>query len=199
MYKIVIWGSGEGTTLEYVYDQIACGQLSNYSLVGAITDEPESPFCAKALARGVPRLNRSAFTWEEIQQGLRELEPNLMILAGYLEVLPTFVLEERLTINIHPSYLPEFPGRDPQRQALEARAPFTGVTIHRVTTKVDAGPIIARYRVPVLESETLESLERRLKLASYRLLSMALEEELWKEKANKPERVHSVSKEGVTG
>lgn len=183
MCKIVIWGSGEGTTLEYLYDQIACGQLKS-TLVGAVTDSIESPFFFKAQARPISLINRKAHTWKEIEGVLHRWGGDLMILAGYLEILPATVLAESSTINIHPSFLPEFPGKDPQRQALEAGACLTGVTIHHVTAKVDAGPVIAQYRVPILAGETLKSLERRLKLASYRLLSKVLEEDLW-QKASK--------------
>lgn len=181
MHRLVIWGSGEGTTLEYLYDQIACGQLRDYKIVGAVANEKDSPFLEKAVARQIPTLLRYQHSWEWVLRVLRdEWSPGLTILAGFMEILPKSILRLYSTINIHPSYLPEFPGKDPQKQALKAGARYTGVTIHHVTPKVDAGPIIAQYRVPILRRETLESLEWRLKLVSYRLLSKVLEENLWK-------------------
>ena len=64
-------------------------------------------------------------------------------------------------VNIHPSWLPDFPGLHPQRQALETGKPFAGRTVHWMTPEIDAGPIIAQAIVPVLADDTEDTRYRR--------------------------------------
>ena len=74
-----------------------------------------------------------------------------------------------LILNIHPSLLPGFPGRDAVEQALRAEVPVTGVTVHFVDERVDHGPIIAQTEVPVLPGDDHASLHRRIQVAEHDL------------------------------
>ena len=74
-------------------------------------------------------------------------------------------------VNIRPSLLPDFPGLDPQRQALEADKQFAGCTVHWVTPTVDAGPVIAHAVVPVLPDDTEDSLLK----AEHRLYPLVID------------------------
>lgn len=91
-------------------------------------------------------------------------EPSLVVLAGFMRILTAgFVshYEGRL-INIHPSLLPAFSGLHTHARALEAGCQFAGATVHRVTAELDHGPILAQAIVPVLPSDTPESLAARV-------------------------------------
>ena len=90
--------------------------------------------------------------------------PCLVVLAGFMRILTAgFVshYEGRL-INIHPSLLPAFPGLHTHARALEAGCLFAGATVHRVTAELDHGPILAQAVVPVLPSDTPDSLAARV-------------------------------------
>jgi phosphoribosylglycinamide formyltransferase-1 len=73
-------------------------------------------------------------------------------------------------INVHPSLLPAFPGTQAVTDALAARVPETGVTVHQVDEGVDTGPILAQERVPILPGDTPDTLLERLHAVEHRLL-----------------------------
>ena len=90
--------------------------------------------------------------------------PHLVVLAGFMRILtPGFVAHYagRL-INIHPSLLPAFTGLRTHERALQAGCKFAGATVHRVTTELDHGEILAQAVVPVLASDTAETLAERV-------------------------------------
>jgi phosphoribosylglycinamide formyltransferase-1 len=99
-------------------------------------------------------------------------EPELVVLAGFMRILPSGVVAAypNRIINIHPSLLPSFPGLRAQRQALRAGVKFAGCTVHFVINAVDAGPIIAQACVPVLPGDTEDSLSARILKQEHRLL-----------------------------
>ena len=72
-------------------------------------------------------------------------------------------------LNLHPSLLPAFPGRDAIREAFERGVKVTGCTVHLVTAELDAGPIVAQAAVEVREDDTLESLSERMHETEHRL------------------------------
>ncbi len=72
-------------------------------------------------------------------------------------------------INIHPSYLPEYPGASGIEDAFNARAAQTGVTVHFVDTGVDSGPIILQRRIPILPEDTFETLEEKVHAMEYEI------------------------------
>ena len=88
---------------------------------------------------------------------------------------PTFVdaFPQRI-LNVHPSLLPAFPGVDAQRQALEHGVKVTGATVHFVSAELDGGPIIAQAAVPVLSTDTVESLAARILVEEHRLYPEAI-------------------------
>jgi phosphoribosylglycinamide formyltransferase 1 len=91
-------------------------------------------------------------------------EPALVVLAGFMRILtPWFVMRYagRL-LNIHPSLLPAFPGLHTHQRALDAGSRFAGATVHRVTTELDHGPILAQAVVPVLPDDTAAALAARV-------------------------------------
>ena len=83
--------------------------------------------------------------------------------TGAPPIGPTdIVVKNNRIVNIHPSLLPSFPGVEAQRQALEHGVKVAGVTVHLVTNDLDAGPIILQRVVPVLDTDTVETLSARI-------------------------------------
>ena len=94
-----------------------------------------------------------------------------LVLAGFMRILGPAAsqsLPNRI-VNIHPSLLPAFPGRDAVRQALAAGVKITGVTVHFVDEFVDHGPIIAQQAVPVFVDDSVESLHARIQKEEHQL------------------------------
>lgn len=104
-------------------------------------------------------------------------QPDLVILAGFMKILPeSFVsaLSGKL-INTHPSLLPEFKGAHAVRDAIQAGATKTGVTIHYVDAGVDTGPIIVQEELQILPGESEEELHARIKVIERALLVKTVE------------------------
>jgi phosphoribosylglycinamide formyltransferase-1 len=100
----------------------------------------------------------------EIIAELKRRDVELVCLAGYMRLLSCEFIEafRGRIVNIHPSLLPAFPGLDAQRQALEYGVKFTGCTVHFVDEGLDSGAIIKQKVVPVLDSDTVETLTARI-------------------------------------
>jgi phosphoribosylglycinamide formyltransferase-1 len=102
----------------------------------------------------------------------------LVVLAGFMRVLKAPMLEAfpRRIVNLHPSLLPKFPGREAWVQALAAGETMTGCTVHYVDAGVDRGEIIAQREVPILPDDTSESLHARIQLAERQLFPAVIGE-----------------------
>lgn len=97
----------------------------------------------------------------------------LVVDAGYdrIHSMPFLEAFENRIINVHPSLLPEFAGgMDAVEQALAGGATRTGATVHIVTAELDAGPVLLQEAVPILPSDTVETLRSRVHAAEYRIL-----------------------------
>src|SRR5690606_10787933 len=101
---------------------------------------------------------------------------SLVCLAGFMRILGDRVVNayQRRILNIHPSLLPAFPGLDPQRQAIDYGVRWSGCTVHLVDEALDGGPILMQAAVPVLASDTVESLSDRILAEEHRLYSEAI-------------------------
>ena len=114
------------------------------------------------------------FFEEKIKKNLDDIE--LICLAGFMKILsPRFVKKwkERL-INIHPSYLPHFKGLNAQRKAIEAKASFSGCTVHYVNKKIDSGNIIKQKKIKILKNDNTESLTKKILIEEHKLYPKAL-------------------------
>ncbi len=119
--------------------------------------------------------DREAFE-REIDKLLRVNEIELVCLAGFMRVLtPWFVTRwQGRLINIHPSLLPLYRGTHTHRQALDAGATEHGCSVHWVVPELDAGPVIAQARVPVVQDDTEETLAARVLVQEHLLYPQAL-------------------------
>ena len=162
--------SGRGSNLVAILDRIAAGDL-DATVALVISNEPKAAGLVAARERGVPTLvvdHRDSPTREDhdrtMAAALEERGVRLVCLAGYMRLLSPWFVERfgGRILNIHPSLLPSFPGREPQRQAIEAGVKVSGCTVHFVDERVDSGPIVLQETVPVLDEDTPASLAARI-------------------------------------
>ena len=115
---------------------------------------------------------------EQIIRIIQSKDIEMVVLSGYMRILTSFFVSRwkgRL-VNIHPSLLPDFPGAHAQRDALEAGVKVSGCTVHFVDEGADSGPIIEQREVPVLESDTIDTLTDRIKQAEHELYPKVLDD-----------------------
>jgi phosphoribosylglycinamide formyltransferase 1 len=111
----------------------------------------------------------------ELAARIASHDVELVVGAGYMRILsPVFLERFPAVLNVHPSLLPDFRGLRAVERALEAGVEETGVTVHFMVEKVDAGPIVAQERVPVRSEDTKETLLERLHPVEHRLLVRAV-------------------------
>ena len=188
MHRIVlgILGSGKGSNCRAILEQIRAGNLKAECRV-VISDVEEAGILAIAREFEVPavflrpgkfRTKLELEVEEELVRLLRAAGVELVILAGFMRVLKAPMLEAfpRRIINLHPSLLPKFPGREAWAQALAAGETVTGCTVHYVDAGVDSGEIIAQREVPILPNDTPVTLHARIQLAERELFPSVIGE-----------------------
>jgi phosphoribosylaminoimidazolecarboxamide formyltransferase/IMP cyclohydrolase len=149
-------------------------------LAVVLTTDPDAPVLEKAASRGIPtevvELGDDSRREHErrVLDALNDYEFDLVCLDGYMRILTDEFLDSApLTLNVHPSLLPSFPGMDAWGDAVEAGVDVTGCTVHVVTDAtdeagnvdpgmVDSGPIVTQEPVPVYEGDTEEALKERV-------------------------------------
>lgn len=183
--RIGILGSGKGSNCRALLERIGSGSLPAEVRV-VISDVLDAPILQIAREFSVPnaylppghfRTRLEPAVEQELVKMLQDAEVELVVLAGFMRVLKTPMLEAfpRRIINIHPSLLPKFPGLESWKQALEAKETMTGCTVHYVDDKIDHGDIIAQREVPILPNDTAESLHARIQIAEHELYPAVIE------------------------
>ncbi|MBK7932851.1 MAG: phosphoribosylglycinamide formyltransferase [Acidobacteria bacterium] len=162
--------SGRGSNMVAIVDSVASGEIPDSRVAVVISDKADAAGLEKARERGVETvvIERKGRTREEhdadIVAELRRRGVELVCLAGYMRLLsPMFVqaFPDRI-VNIHPSLLPDFPGLDAQKQALDAGVKVTGCTVHFVDELLDHGEIILQKEVDLRDGDTVEDLSARI-------------------------------------
>ncbi len=112
----------------------------------------------------------------ELLAQIRSWAPDLIVLSGFMRLLPPAVVEalSPRMINTHPAFLPEFPGAHGVRDALQAGVSQTGASVMLVDNGIDSGPIISQRRIPVLPGDTEATLHDRIKIVERELLIQAV-------------------------
>ncbi|CAN5202205.1 hypothetical protein BH23VER1_BH23VER1_16410 [soil metagenome] len=175
--RLGVLGSGRGSNLEAICEAIGRGDL-DASVVLVVSDVEDAPILENARRRGIqaayvdpgPDPRRLADpAQDEIAERLMAAGCEVVALAGFMRVLKAPVLEAfpGAIVNIHPSLLPKFKGREAWARALKAGETETGCTVHTVTATVDEGEILDQIRVPVLADDTPESLLERIHSAEH--------------------------------
>ncbi|MDW8731019.1 phosphoribosylglycinamide formyltransferase [Streptococcus suis] len=172
MKRIAVFASGNGSNFQVIAEQ--------FEVAFVFSDRRNAYVLERAEKLGVPTFafelkefaDKQAYE-EAIIQLLDQHQIDLVVLAGYMKIVgPTLLAQyEGRIINIHPAYLPEFPGAHGIEDAWNA-----GVTVHWVDSGIDTGQIIKQVRVPRLADDILETFEARIHEAEYQLYPAVLEE-----------------------
>lgn len=173
--------SGRGTNMNTIVDNCHDG-LINAEVAFVASDNPDAAGLHSARQKGIPTrvLPYSSQGRRDAERCLETLledhSVRWLILAGFMRILsPGFVAPRRgRIVNIHPSLLPSFPGRDSIREAFGHGVKLTGVTVHLVDEEVDHGEILAQEPVRILPGDTLEELEERIHQAEHVLYTRTL-------------------------
>jgi phosphoribosylglycinamide formyltransferase-1 len=184
--KLAILISGRGSNLRSILQAIETRTLIGTNAKVVISNNPQ--------ARGIAVAKQFNIATEILSpSGLRgwsydkrlvsllekyDVSPSngLICLAGYMRVLsPEFVAKYKMRIiNVHPSLLPAFPGLHAQKQALEYGVKVSGCTIHFVDEKIDSGSILLQRSVRVLDSDSEETLSKRILAQEHKLYPQAI-------------------------
>ena len=186
MKNIVILISGSGSNMAAI---IQAAEHQNWQtkfnarIAVVISNKPDASglALAKKLGITIDSLNHADFETREAFDAelMRKIDgyaPDLIVLAGFMRILtPAFVAHYagRL-INIHPSLLPAFTGLNTHQRAIDAGSKHAGSTIHFVTAELDSGPILVQAEVPILPTDTAESLAARVQTQEHLIYPQAI-------------------------
>lgn len=177
MLRLVVLISGGGSNLRALLE--ACADATFPARVVAIGADRDADGLAYADEFGIPSfvVPFGAFPtreqWgDELIDQLRQWEPDLVVLSGFMRLLPPRVVAAfaPALLNTHPAYLPEFPGAHAVRDAMAAGVAVTGASVIVVDDGVDSGPIVAQQRIDVLPGDTEGRLHDRIKVVERELL-----------------------------
>jgi phosphoribosylglycinamide formyltransferase-1 len=167
---VIILASGSGTNAENIIRHFKSSE--NISVHYVLTNNPDAGVISRADNFNVPVkiFGRSEFyETDVILDFLLQQNPSLIVLAGFLWLVPEKILHAfpNKIINIHPALLPKFGGKgmfgiNVQKKVLEAGEKETGITIHYVNEKYDAGDIIFQTKIPVEKNDTPETLTQKI-------------------------------------
>ncbi|NND14660.1 MAG: phosphoribosylglycinamide formyltransferase [Acidimicrobiia bacterium] len=174
--NLAVLVSGDGTNLQALIDASHAPDFG--ARIGLVVSDRRDAF-------GLERARTAGISTEVIEWSsdrdastlcllelIRTHDVDALVLAGFMRILGASAIDRfpNRIINVHPSLLPEFPGRDAIGMALAAEAEATGVTVHFVDEQVDHGPILAQERVPILPGDTRDSLAARIHAVEHELL-----------------------------
>ena len=190
MLRVVVMVSGGGTNLQAIIDSVKNGLITNTELVGVISNNKNAYALQRAKDNGIPAqcvspkdyASREIFN-EELIKAVDAYEPDLIVLARYLVVIPAQMIAKYTNkmINIHPSLIPSFCGTGfyglkVHEAALERGVKVVGATVHFVDEGTDTGPIILQKAVEVQNGDTPEVLQRRvMEQAEWKILPKAID------------------------
>lgn len=176
MLRVLVCVSGGGTNLQAIIDGTLNGTITNTQIVRVISNNPGAYALERAKKHGIDAVcvspkayeTRAAFH-EAFLQAVEEAEPDLIVLAGFLVVIPQEMIARyrNRIINIHPSLIPSFCGTGyyglkVHEGALARGVKVTGATVHFVDEGTDTGPIIFQKAVEICDGDTPEILQRRV-------------------------------------
>ena len=187
--RIAVLASGSGTNLQAIINAVETGKLDYIYVAIVISNKKDAFALERAKSAGVKTVfvdPKEFKSNEEYDKRLIEVICNynvdLIVLAGYMKILTESFINafKNKIINIHPALLPDFGGKgmygkNVHEAVLKSGVKESGCTVHFVTTEVDAGPVIAQRRVPVIPGDTTNSLSKRILKEEHKLLIEAIE------------------------
>ena len=182
--KIGVLGSGSGSNMQSIVDEIEAGRLDAEVRV-VLADVPDAKILDRAKRHGIPCQYLDCAPWKTKLEGqaedrcieiLRGAGVDTVVLAGFMRIVKPGLLAAfpNRVLNIHPALLPAFPGVHSWTQALDYGCKVAGVTVHFVDGGTDTGPIIVQKAVPVLEDDTPETLHARIQVEEHKAFPEAL-------------------------
>ncbi len=190
MLNIVVLVSGGGTNLQAIMDKIADGTVTNTKIAAVISNNANAYALERAANAGIPAEcispkqfeNRELFN-EALLAGVKKYNPDLVVLAGFLVIIPPALIAEyrNRLINIHPSLIPSFCGTGyyglkVHEAVLDRGNKVTGATVHFVDEGTDTGPILLQKAVYVQQGDTAEVLQKRVMVeAEWEILPQAID------------------------
>lgn len=197
MLKVAVLVSGGGTNLQAIIDGVEGGRITNTHIQVVISDNPNAYGLVRAKNHGIHTKVISPKEYTDIEEysnvlikELKESQIDLIVLAGYLKIIPRSVVQafSNGIINVHPSLIPSFCGDGfyglkVHEAVLNRGVKVTGATVHFVDEGTDTGPIILQKAVDVREDDTKESLQKRV-----------MEEAEW---SILPEAIHKIANKQV--
>ena len=188
--RVVVMVSGGGTNLQAIIDSVKEGTITNTKIVGVISNNKNAYALKRAEENGIPSMcvspkefeTRDIFN-EKLLEAVDSYEPDLVVLAGFLVVIPPEMIKkyENRMINIHPSLIPSFCGKGyyglkVHEAALARGVKVVGATVHFVDEGTDTGPIILQKAVEVQQEDTPEVLQHRvMEQAEWKILPRAID------------------------
>lgn len=175
--KFAVFASGSGSNFEAIAQAVRDGRLKG-SLVLLVTDKPGAFAVNRAEALGIdvcalsPKEFSSKAEYETaILEMLHEKEVEWLVLAGYMRLIGSVLLQAypKRIVNVHPSLLPAFPGKDALGQAIDSGMKVTGVTIHYVDEGMDTGPVIVQEPFKIPDGWEREEIEKVIHGIEHRL------------------------------
>ena len=178
--KVLILASGRGSNARAVMEAAAseriraevCALFSDVADAPALSAAREFSVPARFIDPGRHGVRLSSEGEAAYIEAMREVCADLVVLAGFMRILPDSIVREfdGKMINLHPSLLPAYKGKDAIRRAFEAREARGGCSVHFVSGELDGGRVIAQKAVDILPSDTLETFEERVHAAERGLL-----------------------------
>ena len=182
--------SGGGTNLQAIIDAVDNGTIRNTEIIGVIANNEGAYALERAKKAGIPSFvvspkqyaDRAEFN-DALLNKVKELNPDLVVLAGFLVKIPEAFVHEynHRIISIHPSLIPSFCGTGfyglhVHEAALEKGVKVTGATVHFVDEGMDTGEIILQKPVMVEKGDTPEVLQKRvMEQAEWKILPKAID------------------------
>lgn len=173
--KLVVLISGSGSNLQSIINAVKAGGIKA-RIAAVISNRPDAYGLQRATDAGIHAEvldhtdfdSRAAFD-QALQQRIDSFNPGLVMLAGFMRILtPAFVRHyEGRMLNIHPSLLPLYKGIHTHRRVLEDGGNEHGVSVHFVTPELDGGPVVMQAKIPVLPSDTEETLAKRVQIQEH--------------------------------
>ncbi|MFZ0477407.1 MAG: phosphoribosylglycinamide formyltransferase [Halobacillus sp.] len=191
MRNIAIFASGAGSNFDAIVQAVERGDLeANISLL--ICDRVGAPVIEKAQRHDIdtvvftPKVYDNKAAYEAaLLEDCRSRNIDYIVLAGYMRLLGPTLLKpyQNRIVNIHPSLLPAFPGKDAIGQALDKKVKVTGVTVHFVDDGMDTGPIIDQEAIRINEDDTEEDVKQKIQAVEHRLYPEVIQSLLVKEES----------------
>ena len=189
MKHIVVFASGSGTNFQALIDAVESGKIEA-RIKGLVSNKSGIKALERAKKFGIDTFIIAPSSFENYEdyiramlEKLREWKADLIVLAGYMIKIPSEVINEYSgrIVNIHPSLLPKYGGKgfygiNVHRAVIDNDEEESGCTVHIVTEDYDKGPILAREKVPVKNSDDPESLAKRVLKKEHFLLPKVVAE-----------------------